>query len=275
MGSHTYLVTNNLGCIITFTTSILQNTTAPISTIINSLELNCLTPTVNLIAVENMTYSWDGPGIIAGNNTPSVTVNLPGIYSLTLTASNGCTNTTTVMVTESFSTPTLAVTANTIIANGEQINLNVSGSSYSYTWTPSNNLNCVYCSNPVASPSNNTTYCVSSSQGTCVALTCVNIEVERCKNSSSVFLPNAFSPNSDGQNDVFCIQDGQSCINSITLIIYDRWGEKVFETNNPAFCWDGTYKGKLLDPAVFVYFAKATFTNGQTAERKGNVTLIR
>ena len=57
-------------------------------------------------------------------------------------------------------------------------------------------------------------------------------------------------------------------------MIFDRWGEKVFETTDPTSCWNGTYKGRLLDPAVFVYYAKVTFNGGVSVDKKGNVTLI-
>ncbi len=58
-------------------------------------------------------------------------------------------------------------------------------------------------------------------------------------------------------------------------MIYNRWGEKVFESTDPSFCWDGTYKGKALDLAVFVYYIVADLTNNEKVERKGNISLIR
>ncbi|MBA3705750.1 MAG: gliding motility-associated C-terminal domain-containing protein [Bacteroidetes bacterium] len=57
--------------------------------------------------------------------------------------------------------------------------------------------------------------------------------------------------------------------------IYDRWGEKVFETNAPKDCWDGTYKGTLMNTAVFAYYFKATLTTGEQITKKGNISLIR
>ena len=93
--------------------------------------------------------------------------------------------------------------------------------------------------------------------------------------STVLNLPTAFSPNSDGHNDVFCIQNKDICFDNYSMLIFDKWGEKVFESNHFSICWDGTFKNKLLDPDVFVYHVKVTMDNGQNTEKKGNVTLIR
>jgi gliding motility-associated-like protein len=88
-----------------------------------------------------------------------------------------------------------------------------------------------------------------------------------------VYVPNIFSPNKDGNNDKLYIR-GQD-ISEISFSIYDRWGELVFETKNINEWWDGTYKGKDCTMGVYFYLANVTFENGETAVRKGNVTLVR
>jgi len=90
---------------------------------------------------------------------------------------------------------------------------------------------------------------------------------------NNYFLPTAFSPNQDGLNDILYVR-GRG-IRDIALSIYNRWGEKVFESHNISDGWDGTFKGKPLGSAVFVYCLEVTFTNGDHATNKGNVTLIR
>jgi gliding motility-associated-like protein len=87
------------------------------------------------------------------------------------------------------------------------------------------------------------------------------------------FYPQLFPPNRDGLNDILYVRG--SGIRDIALSIYNRWGEKVFESHNISDGWDGTFKGKPLDSAVFVYYLEVTFTNGDHATNKGNVTLIR
>ena len=90
----------------------------------------------------------------------------------------------------------------------------------------------------------------------------------------ALYIPNAFSPNASGKNDSQCMY-GADCITSMQLGIFDRWGNKVFESTNPNACWDGTYNGQALDPAVFVYHLSATMNNGEQVERQGNITLVR
>jgi len=97
----------------------------------------------------------------------------------------------------------------------------------------------------------------------------------------SVFIPNVFSPNSDGQNDYFTVFGSALSIEAVErLAVYDRWGELVFEQNNllpnnPSVGWDGTFRGKTLVPGVYVYVAQIRFLDGQMVEYAGDITLIR
>lgn len=89
----------------------------------------------------------------------------------------------------------------------------------------------------------------------------------------AVFIPNAFSPNSDGVNDILFVR-GADGFESMNLIVYNRWGEKVFETSNPDIGWDGRYKGKELGPDVFGYYLTVTCPS-DIINLKGNVTLLK
>jgi gliding motility-associated-like protein len=88
-----------------------------------------------------------------------------------------------------------------------------------------------------------------------------------------VYLPNVFSPNGDGKNDLFYAR-GEN-ISQLNLKVYNRWGELVFESKDINAGWDGKYKGKECAEGVYFYVAEVTFANGETAVKKGNVTLIR
>ena len=101
-----------------------------------------------------------------------------------------------------------------------------------------------------------------------------------------LYIPNIFSPNGDEKNDKLFVQ-GKG-IDQLTFVIYDRWGEKVFETfdssqkirSNGECCtygegWDGTFLGKPMNEAVFVYYVKATMIDNETIEKQGNITLVR
>jgi gliding motility-associated-like protein len=88
-----------------------------------------------------------------------------------------------------------------------------------------------------------------------------------------VYVPNIFSPNGDGNNDVLYIH-GQR-VTEVEMYIYDRWGEKVFATGDLTKGWDGTFRGKNCDPGVFYYFLKVTFDNDESLKTQGSITLVR
>jgi gliding motility-associated-like protein len=88
-----------------------------------------------------------------------------------------------------------------------------------------------------------------------------------------MFVPTAFSPDGNGENDMECVYG--KCIKDLYFVIYDRWGEKVFETDDMTTCWDGTYRGKAMNTAVFVYYMKAQLTTGEEVVKKGNISLLR
>ncbi|MEP6747256.1 MAG: PKD domain-containing protein [Bacteroidota bacterium] len=143
-------------------------------------------------------------------------------------------------------------------------------------WSPSNYLNCPDCSSPVSTPLAQTAYTVSvTNKNGCVASDTIVIKVQ-CE-ESTVRIPNAFTPNNDGNNDVFMIK-GISIIKH--LVIFGRWGEKVFERSNfiagdRSSCWDGTYKGNPSTAGSYVYYAEMQCPSGGEFMLKGSVVLIR
>jgi gliding motility-associated-like protein len=126
----------------------------------------------------------------------------------------------------------------------------------------------------VASPAESTTYCVVAEVNSCYAILCVYVEV-LCGNGGDLSVPNAFTPNNDGRNEKFCLQGWARCNTAFNVMIFDRWGEKVFESSDPAFCWDGNYNGEKLSSGVFAYVINATFNNEDHVTKKGNITIIR
>ncbi len=88
-----------------------------------------------------------------------------------------------------------------------------------------------------------------------------------------MFVPTAFSPDNNGENDIELVYG--KCIQKIYFAIYDRWGEKVFETTDPTKGWDGVYKGAEMNTGVFVYYLQATLTTGEEVTKKGNISLFR
>ena len=88
----------------------------------------------------------------------------------------------------------------------------------------------------------------------------------------NIFVPTAFSPN-QSVNNMFYVRG--NCIASISFLVFDRWANKVFESNNQNFGWDGTYAGKPMNMGTYIWYLKATLADGTNVEKKGNITLVR
>jgi len=100
------------------------------------------------------------------------------------------------------------------------------------------------------------------------------VNTSNCNPAVEMFVPNAFSPNGDGQNDVLFINANNN-IQSLTFEIFNRWGNVVFKTTNVNIGWDGMYNGNKLDSDIFAYILKATLTDGTTVNKKGNISLVK
>ena len=139
-------------------------------------------------------------------------------------------------------------------------------------------VDCNGCLEVSVAPQSNTTYTVTiyDSLG-CSATDSILVQVDE---NFEVFVPSAFSPNHDGINDHFVVYGGPQVSKVRQLQVFDRWGEPVFSyfnfpPNDPVYGWDGTYRGRQLDSAVFAWFAVVEFADGSTKILKGDVTLMR
>lgn len=147
-----------------------------------------------------------------------------------------------------------------------------------WRWTPATGLSCVNCPEPVVQITQPISYRLSATNlGGCIATD--DIEIEPYCNADGIFVPNTFSPNGDGRNDIFFpMGRGVSAIKSFR--VFNRWGEMVFErsnlfANDPTAGWDGTFKGRTLSPDVYVYILVVLCYNNEILELKGNVTLLK
>lgn len=228
-----------------------------------------------------MLWNWNfGDGRTSAERNNEITYQSPGTYNITLTAANhfGCKQTTSQTLTV---VPLPGITTqNVVIPVGGSIPLPVSysGGGSSYTWTPSEGLSCTACPFPVANPKYTTTYQVQvTDSNTCVNTAEILVEVA-CK-TENYFVPNTFSPNGDGVNDVFYPR-GRGLASVQSMKIYNRWGQLVFErrnftANDPAQGWNGKRGGQALPPDVYVYAIEFVCENAQIIPMQGNVTLIR
>lgn len=224
--------------------------------------------------------SFSGSGLVVNsmNGHIDLTNTAPGTYTViyTVNAANCVMAGTGSAVITIQANPVLSISSSTTIIIGEQTILSATSSANTYTWFPGSYLSCSDCAAPTASPVETTVYCIRTTDGVCTNTACITVSVESlCEGDNGFFLPNAFSPNGDGNNDVFCVQGKNRCISSFQMMVYDRWGEQVFECSDLSTCWDGTYKGKVLSPDVYVYYIKARDQNQKELVKKGNVTLLK
>ena len=224
-------------------------------------------------------FQWSpSSGIISGQGSSMIMVNPPFTtnYTVNITSPSNCTWSGSANVAVSqLNGSTVTANANPpIIQPGNSSQLNATPTNgVNYTWSPPGTLDDAFIFNPIATPSGDTWYTVVVTDGVCTASDSVLVRVREFNcDDPDIFVPNAFSPNGDNSNDVLFVRSG--FITELEFKIFDRWGEKVFETNDIAEGWDGTYKGKPVDPAVFVYYLDAVCADGQTFFQKGNVTVV-
>ena len=147
-----------------------------------------------------------------------------------------------------------------------------------YLWQGTDSLSCYDCQVAYVTPSASGLYQVQITDlNGCTATDQVQLILNKKRR---VYLPNVFSPNGDGANDIFFVQTGPEVVRIEAFEVYSRWGEPVFTVfnappNNPSFGWDGHYRGALMNGAVFTWFAKVEYVDGAVELFRGDVLLMR
>lgn len=201
-----------------------------------------------------------------------------GEHTVIATNGFGCTTTLTAIVPQPLDATAEILPGDTIVQIGETIQLFALLSPYpsssinGYVWGPVSGLSCTDCASPFLTPySREVDYTVTINYNDkCSATAKVRVRVE---NNLEPYVPNAFTPNGDGNNDVFMIY-GEG-IKTLDFKIFNRWGELVFETTSQYGGWDGTYKGTMQSSGVYTYSVKVTYLDNTEVNRKGSITLIR
>ncbi|MCW5909357.1 MAG: DUF2341 domain-containing protein [Chitinophagales bacterium] len=213
----------------------------------------------------------------SNGTTGTAALNLfAGNYSVTISDFNSCTASATATVTEpSGPLSVFATPGNPNIKLSEMVSISLSNSyndaSATYSVSPTYGLSCVTCAQFDAIPYQTTNYFVEVTDGNgCTGNGQFTVIVDQ---SIPVFIPNVFSPNSDGANDTWCIYS--MAVKYVDMKVFNRWGEKVFETNNLNDCWDGTYQGKPAETGVYVYSGTIGFLNNVSRQVKGSITLLK
>jgi gliding motility-associated-like protein len=167
----------------------------------------------------------------------------------------------------------------TVIGLGDTLTLLpiVPNGNFSYTWQSTQAVSCDSCISQTIFPTENTTYNVAiMDEYGCLATTQILVQVEERRR---IFIPNAFSPNDDLNNDRFTIYGGNEVGQIQKLQIFSRWGELVFQKenfppNDESLGWDGFFKGKKMNSNVFVVVVSVVFKNGEVEVYKKDLTLM-
>jgi gliding motility-associated-like protein len=282
------VVTDEFGCTDTIVKTVMSDTISQLT----------ITPGDTTICLgEAVSYSVSGvfdnlvwqPNVwIDDPNASTVVITPLANISYTISATNGvCT-----AASDTFSIRTIQPIPIEVMATPEQVVLGLSstitsqigGQIDSIIWSPDATLDCRECPNPIALPTQTTTYTANiyySENGiTCTSSDSVTITVLAVCDNSIIFIPNTFTPNGDGLNDFFMIR-GLAATRINHFRVFDRWGKLMFETeggepNETKWGWDGTDPGgEKLNSAVYVYTYEIECINGDIVKGQGNVTLLR
>lgn len=267
----TYYVTGVNGCFTT--TDTVTVVVHPLPDVIVSPGYSvCPGAEVDLIASGGVSYQWFPTDGVTDPNSPSTTaiVNYSTDYTVLVTDIFGCVDTALVSYT-TFDLPAITISPDTVIYLGNSYPIIVTGG-VGYQWSPSTGLNATNTADPLATPIETTTYTVTiTTADGCILIDSVTIVV---KYDALVEVASAFSPNSDGKNDVLHVL-ARGVFNLQHFYIFNRWGEMVFETTDLNKGWDGTYKNEPQEVGVYVYSVEGTDVKGLSIKKHGSVTLLR
>lgn len=276
------IATNSFGCKDTSQQVLNLSGFTPIA--VNASQFKCENDTVQLNATGGVIYLWQPPTGLTNPNIPNPKcfVGSTTIYTVTISTVLGidtCKSNLTTTVTAypfSYSSSSITISSSTLTI-GETATITLTGFTYTGTvsvfpFAPITNLGSnAYGITPTKSGDYNVYFTDNNNCSHLLKTIHIDIITNIC-NEGVVYLPTGFTPNGDGNNDILYIRSNFT--SEVYLTIYDRWGEKLFETNDVKKGWDGYYKGKKLDQGVYGYYMTFKCNNGQESFKKGNITLM-
>ena len=239
-------------------------------------QATCNSTPVSLSAGGGTSYLW-APADLVSNSTSSNPIALASVtttytvYIKESTCDDSTALTTTLKVAPP---PTISVTkSNDLDCVVSSSQLMASGAS-SYVWSPATGLNNAKISNPIAAVTTPQVYIVTGTDTStnCSATASISLLV-KAPFEPAPFIPTAFSPNGDGLNDCFKVKHFGT-VKSVSILIYNRLGNRVFESRTVSDCWDGTFKGTPAEVGNYVYVI-TTFNDCGETSQKGNLLLVR
>jgi gliding motility-associated-like protein len=207
------------------------------------------------------------------------TLTASGIYTHTISRPGGCDSTLQVTLTVTELRLDLGADVQLNLSESVRLQPQLSGgTAQSWMWSDGSYLSCTGCWTPEARPAQNTILGlrVWDADG-CEARDELRITVQR---QLRIYVPDAFSPNGDGINDVFAVFAGPEVLQVRLLQVYDRWGGMLYSAadlplNQPSSGWNGNVRGRPAPAGVYVWRMAAELLDGTLEERSGEVTLMR
>jgi len=224
---------------------------------------------VQLFANGGVEYSWSPPEALNYPDTasPIAVVWGPITYSIEVTDEHGCIGNTTLSLT-TWPLPNVLADPDQIIEWGHTAQLGAVGDGL-LVWETVETLSCDTCASPIAKPDSSTTYTVTVTD----VNGCKNTDVVTILLDGSLYVPNTFTPNGDGVNDVFRAWGKE--IKTYKLYVFNRWGEQIFSTEQLTGFWDGTYKGVDSPIDTYVWKIHVSEITGNRRILYGHVNLVR
>jgi len=233
---------------------------------------------VTQASINDTTFEWSPAKYLNSPDLQDATAILPpGNYDYTvIVRSETCIADTATMHIIVSSDPDLEAGDNQTVAVGTTVQLYAaSHQNVNYTWTTAaDSFSCTDCRRPFVTVSQSeTVYVTAENEYGCKTVDSVQLKVVGC-DSKMVFVPNTFTPNGDGLNDVLYVR-GAGLRELEYFRVFDRWGNLIFESHNLSEGWDGKIAGKDADLATYVYVLRGICSSGSVVDLSGNVTLVR
>ena len=270
----TQIIANDLGCTDTLIQDITVWATPPIT--VSNDTLICLGDTAYLNATGGDTVLWTPATYLSNPNiyNPTSVADYNTLYQTTIYDAKGCTNTDNVWVLVQ-QPPVSSHSNDTVIQIGETVTLFATSdqNNVSYTWSPDYELSGTVGSYIFARPLESTTYTIVmvDSMGCFEIIETVYIEVLE---NYSLDVPNVFTPNGDVSNEKVFVR-GWGIKQLLEFSIYNRWGARVYFSDDLYQGWDGTYDGKKQNIDTYTYYVKVLTFGDTILEKKGNITLLK